>query len=115
MAANLLLDAGVRQTYRVHVTEPMGPGTAIIMQIDKTAMAQTADERASDAERRAERARLHAAMASARAEQDAAAGNADSHSLHTREAALHARAANHHAEAAALQRLHAAHLRGVRE
>jgi hypothetical protein len=33
--------------------------------------------------------------------------------LHAREAELHGRAANHHAEAAALQRVHADHLRGI--
>jgi hypothetical protein len=54
-----------------------------------------------------------AALASARAEEDAAAGDCASQRLHAREAELHERAANHHTAAAALQRLHAAHLRGI--
>jgi hypothetical protein len=94
------------------VTDPRGPERAPD-QLDKVALATTADQRASNAERRAERAREHAAMANARAEKDAAAGNAESRVLHAREAELHERAADHHVAAAELQRLHAEHLRGI--
>jgi hypothetical protein len=82
-------------------------------EIDKAALANVADERASKADERAERAREHAALATTHAQEDAQRGDTAHWARHAREAELHARAAEHHAAAADLQRRHAAHLRGI--
>jgi hypothetical protein len=77
-------------------------------------LATWADERATRAEQRAARAREHAATARELAALDAKHGQNEHVLLHVREAALHESAALRHIQAAALQRLHAEHLRSDR-